>query len=97
MNAFTEYQLFVLEKGEVRCADVRKIFGEYFDGELPRSVAGRVAGHIEDCPRCQKFAATYRLTVELARELGSKPMPTDVQRRLRYNLNQRLGINLPNP
>jgi hypothetical protein len=97
MNSFTDFQLFVLEKGELVCSDVRKMYGDYVDGDLPSSLRCRIDAHVEDCPRCQEFAATYKLTIDLAHDLGKQPIPSDVQRRLRANLNQRLGINLPTP
>ncbi|NDC39761.1 MAG: hypothetical protein EBZ48_17300 [Proteobacteria bacterium] len=95
MQKLTDLQILILEKGQMSCADLRKCYGDYFDGELPVTVRGKLATHIEECPRCQEFAASYRLTVDLARELRNKPMPSDVQKRLRASLNARLGLNLP--
>ena len=57
IKTFSDYQLFVLEKGEIRCSDVRRNFGDYFDGELPPTLSGRIAAHIEGCPCCQEFQA----------------------------------------
>jgi len=95
MNKLSDFHLFVLEKGQMACADLRKCYGDYFDRELPATVRGKLDSHIEECPRCQEFTASYRFTVELAATLGKKPIPTDVQRRLRATLNARLGISLP--
>lgn len=94
MSKLTDFHLFVLEKGQMACADLRKCYGDYFDRELPVTVRGKLDAHIEECPRCQEFAASYRMTVELARELGNKPVPSDVQKRLRMALNARLGLTL---
>lgn len=95
MKKFTDYQLYMLEKGNITCSDIEKLYGDYVEGDLPRSLKGRLDAHIDDCGECQEFVSTYNLTIQLAKELGSRPMPTDAKNRLRERLNQRLGIQLP--
>jgi hypothetical protein len=97
MNQFNDFHLFMLEKGRLECADIRRCYGDYMDGELSSSIRGRLDAHIEECPKCQEFSASYRKVVELAGELEDKPISIDVQRRLRAALNKRLGINLNLP
>ena len=93
-SKFTDNQLYMLEKPEITCHDVEKLYGDYVEGDLPRTLKGRVDAHIEECGECQEFVRSYQLTIKLARELKNKPMPEGAKRRLREALNQRLGLNL---
>lgn len=92
----SEYQMLVLEKGQIDCIDVVKLMGDLREQELPHTLEGRLRTHISECPHCQKFEASYNQVVNLANELGQdrKPIPNDVKQRLRQALNQRLGIRL---
>ena len=94
MADFTDLQLMVLEKEHVECRDVMVLLGDYADGELSATLTGRLEEHIAECDYCQEVTAGYQLTIDLARELRDKPIPADVQNRLRHNLNKRLGLNL---
>ena len=94
-RTFTDQQLYMLEKPEITCKDVEKLYGDYVEGDLPQSLKGRLDSHIEECGECQEFVGSYQLTIRLARELKGKQMPEEVRRRLREALNARLGINLP--
>lgn len=95
MVDFTDLQLMVLEKEHIECRDVRMLLGDYCDGDLPPTLKGRLEGHIAECGCCREMTGEYQLTIRLAKELRDQPVPADVQRRLRRNLNQRLGLNLP--
>ncbi len=63
-------QMYLLEKGEFTCADLKKLVGQYFDRELPRALQSRVQEHIECCSECVQYAGSYHLVIELAREIG---------------------------
>ena len=94
MNRFTEEQLRIFEKSEIECRDVVKLLGDYEDQELPEALKLRVEEHLENCPACAEFEHTYRLTIDLAKELKNPPMPAGVKMRLRQALNKRLGLQL---
>ncbi len=94
MAEFTDFQLMVFEKETIECHDVVALLGDYYDGELPAALAGRIEEHIAGCAYCQDLEYGYRKTIELARELRERPVPVDVKNRLRQNLNRRLGLNL---
>ena len=85
----------VLEKSKISCRDIVKLMGDYADRELPPTLRARLDSHICECAACAKFKHTYQLTVQLASELEDKPVPQDMQNRLRKALNRRLGISLP--
>lgn len=82
---------------DVTCRDFVKLLGEYVDGELPEALARQLALHGTACPKCQELERGYRLTIELAAELESQPLPEGVQDRLRQALNSKLNISLPEP
>ena len=94
MSSFTDYQLRIFEKPELECADVTGLLCDYQDSDLPQALQERVEFHIDECGYCQEVAEGYRLTIELASELEDVPVPTDVSRRLRQSLNEKLGLSL---
>ena len=95
MNEFTDSHLRIFEKNRITCRDVIHSYGDYTDGEIPVALKARLDAHIAGCECCQKFTATYNLTLSLASELQIQPTPIDVQNRLRDALNKRLGLTLP--
>lgn len=78
------------------CADVIVRLGDYVDNDLLRAERLAVEAHLNDCPECAAFLASYNHVVESAAELREpeQPIAVDVQNRLRKALNQRLGLNL---
>ena len=94
MNRFTEEQLRIFEKSEIECRDVVSLLGDYEDGELPEALQTRVEDHLEACPACAEFEHTYSLTIALAKELKTPPLPNGVKKRLHEALNRRLGLHL---
>jgi hypothetical protein len=95
MDKVTDLQLYVLEKGQVSCRDFEALYGEYIEGDLLPTLTERLEAHKDSCSVCQKLAADYHLTIELAAELGQAKIPSGVSERLRMGLNKKLGINLP--
>lgn len=107
MKRLNKSQMYLLEKGEFTCADLKKLVGQYFDRELPRALQSRVQEHIDGCPDCVHYAGSYHLVIELAREIGlerqsAQPLelvkqgelPTPIRSRLVAHLNSTLGTNL---
>lgn len=95
-STIPDHQLRILEKQEIDCIDVQLIMGDYADGDLTETLKERVDHHICTCKKCAEFKDSYLKTIELAASLlEPKPLPVDLQNRLRAALNRRLGINLP--
>lgn len=84
----------VLEKPEISCDDVTDLLGDYVEGDLMPTIVQRLDHHIAECAHCRELKHGYLTTIALARGLGDKPMPRDVQSRLRKALKERLGIDL---
>jgi hypothetical protein len=94
MKKLTDLQIRILEKQLVGCDDVTELLGDYVEGELSPSLGKRVVSHIKRCECCREMEESYRFTIQLAREIKSKPLPVGVQNRLRKALNERLGLTL---
>jgi anti-sigma factor RsiW len=79
------------------CKDVVARLGDYTDNELPAGERIAMEDHLDECPDCAAFLASYTHVVASAAELREpeQPIGVDVQNRLRTALNKRLGINLP--
>jgi anti-sigma factor RsiW len=79
------------------CKDVIAHLGDFVDRELPLPQRSAIESHLDECPDCTSFLASYQHVVSSAAELREpeEPLPVDVQNRLRKALNERLGINLP--
>jgi len=78
------------------CGDVVARMGDYVDNDLVRSERLAVESHLNDCPECAAFFASYHHVISSAAELREpeQPISVDVQNRLRKALNVRLGLNL---
>ena len=90
----TEFELMILEKQQINCSDVEKLLGDYLEKDFPVTLASRITEHISECDYCREIEAGYKLTIDLARELGQRKMPKEVRRRFREGLNAKLGLNL---
>jgi anti-sigma factor RsiW len=53
---------------------------DYHSGALAADVRERFDAHLEECPDCRAYLATYRATIELARAAFAPPdgEPMDV-------------------
>ncbi len=95
LEDYSDGYLFVLEKPTVQCADVETLLGEYVENSLPPTLRARIDAHVADCGECRVLKASYEKTIELARGLADRPVPSGVSERLRHALNAKLGIQLP--
>ncbi len=79
------------------CRDVTARLGDLVDNDLPENERIAIEAHLDDCPECASFFASYRHVIQSAAELREpeQPLAVDVQNRLRKALNTRLGLNLP--
>jgi predicted anti-sigma-YlaC factor YlaD len=85
--------LFILHN----CGDVIAHMGDYLEKDLPAAQRAALEDHLDECPECTAFYASYKHVVQTAAELREpeQELPVDVSNRLRRALNERLGINLP--
>lgn len=90
----TQFQLRVLEKLTIECADVEELLSDYIDHELLPTLQCRVADHIGCCDRCTEAEEDIRMVVELAATLRDTPVPDGVSARLKEGLNEKLGLRM---
>jgi hypothetical protein len=91
---YKERHLRIFEKGQICCKDIRRMYGEVVEGDLPPSLDGRLQEHIRGCEECKEFTQTYLLTIDLAKSLRDAPIPAGVSERLKLALSVRLGISI---
>ena len=94
MRTVNELHIAIFEKSAIECADVEHLLGDLAEGDLMPSLETRVRDHICECDHCQESEKSYTWVIEKAKLLKPEPLPSDVSRRLRMALNERLGISL---
>lgn len=68
------------------CRDLFARLSEYIDGELPGGLCDQIEAHLSDCPPCRAFVHTLRQTVEICRQLPSRPLPEALRQDLKRML-----------
>ena len=81
---------------EPSCNEVTARLGDYVDNEIDGGLKASIDLHLDICPECAAFFASYKHVIESAAELREpeQPLSVDVQNRLRAALNRKLGLNL---
>ncbi len=65
------------------CKEMFARLSEFLDGELTQELCEEIQAHLEGCRPCEAFARALRRTVELCRQLPSKPLPEQLRQELR--------------
>jgi predicted anti-sigma-YlaC factor YlaD len=69
------------------CADLRSLFSQYMDAELPAGSCEQIEKHASECARCSDFLDSVKRTVTLCRDLKAgespRPLSPDARARLR--------------
>ena len=69
-------------KDEFDCRDVRANCSDYVDEELSEPDAQRFDAHLDDCPDCPPYVATFKATVMTLRDLEPKTAPPELRERI---------------
>lgn len=69
-------------KDEYDCRDVAADCSEYVDEELSERDAQRFDSHLDDCPDCPPYVATFKATVMTIRDLEPKTAPPELRDRI---------------
>ena len=69
-------------KDEFDCPDVRANCSDYVDEELSERDAQKFDAHLEECPDCPKYVATFKATVMTVRDLEPKAPPPELRERI---------------
>lgn len=65
------------------CKEMFARLSEFLDGELTEELCQEIQTHMEGCEPCQAFSRTLQRTVDLCRQLPSKPFPEEIRQKLR--------------
>lgn len=62
------------------CEELIEFLMEYVDGELAAAAKGRFDEHLDRCPECNDYLASYRETVRLGKMIcqGDDALPDDI-------------------
>jgi anti-sigma factor RsiW len=72
------------------CQDAIALLSDYLEGVLSPEFLRELEEHLEGCPACRAYLATYRKTRSLAADAGQVEMPEEMRTRLREFLLARL-------
>jgi anti-sigma factor (TIGR02949 family) len=67
----------------MNCREVVDLLNDYLDGALSAEDAAIVRAHLDACPPCVCYVATYQLTITLSRRLPAEAPPAQLLERLR--------------
>ena len=68
------------------CQELSDILFEFLNDELDPSQSATIHSHLEACPHCVHFVATYQITIEVSRRLPVAPLPPELVERLQRAL-----------
>lgn len=68
------------------CQELFARLSEFIDGELPLELCDQIQAHLSDCHPCLAFVQTLRQTVEICRQLPSRPLPVSLRQDLKRML-----------
>ena len=70
------------------CRELLEVLLDFVSGELTQEEVQCIEQHLDKCPPCAVFLHTYRLTIRLARQLPSNPLPPSCEERLRMAVSE---------
>lgn len=65
------------------CRELTELLLEFVGGELSQEQIQQIKAHLDECPPCVAILQTYRLTVQLTRQLPCHALPGPCEQRLR--------------
>lgn len=55
----------------LRCRDVIELLSDYVEGDLPEEKARAIESHLEICPQCVEYLASFRTAIALGKTATS--------------------------
>jgi hypothetical protein len=65
------------------CRELNELLLDFLAGELMEDQIQQIKDHLDDCPPCVAIIETYRLTIQVTRQLPCNPLPPSCEQRLR--------------
>lgn len=75
----------------MNCAEARKMFSPYLDGQVSGNQMRELGRHMETCARCEREYAGLRRTQQLLAGLGPKKAPADLALKLRVAVSREIA------
>jgi anti-sigma factor RsiW len=72
----------------ITCRELAELLIDFVAGELPPEHHQRVEHHLECCPPCLTYLETYRMTIQVTRNLPCQPIPPELIEKLRAALKE---------
>ncbi len=66
----------------ITCRELAESLFDLTSGELAAAHREQVEDHVRLCPSCLAYQESYRVTIQLARQLVHQPLPPELARRL---------------
>jgi anti-sigma factor RsiW len=70
----------------ISCRDFAALLIDYVENNLETEQWLSLEEHLEECPSCQTFLTTYKLTINVSRKLVQRPLPAELVQKLRVAL-----------
>ncbi len=67
----------------ITCRDLAELLLDFVADQLSREHRGHVELHLRSCSCCAAYVESYRLTIQLTRQLPRSPLPGQLEQRLR--------------
>jgi anti-sigma factor RsiW len=68
------------------CRELADLLVDYLAGELAGERCALIRSHLDSCPHCVHFVATYQVTIQITRQLPPAPAPDRLLERLKKAL-----------
>jgi anti-sigma factor RsiW len=70
------------------CREMLDLLLDFVSGELAEDQVQRINNHLDNCRPCFVVVNTYRLTIQIARQLPCNPLPPPCEQRLRAAVSE---------
>ena len=84
----------VMNAENTECREMVDLLVDYLDGELGSGTTRDLEKHLKGCDNCLAFLNTYRKAVSLSQKLEYGDIPTELQKRLRDFLSEKMDKGL---
>jgi hypothetical protein len=81
---------------DTTCASGVDLLMDYLEGVVSAGVRTEIEAHVDGCPLCTAFLASYRETPRILRDATTIELPAELQASLRRFLRARRGLTSDN-
>ncbi len=72
----------------ITCRELVELLIDFVSGELDDDRRLRIEAHLRCCGPCEAYLETYRITIQMTRQLPPVPLPPQLVERLRAALEE---------